>query len=173
MCNITFSGFILLLLLLFAGCKKESTAEPKLNTTPVNSVAEAVTLGTKAYTLGYQYTVEPYFGFTREVPFESQSPSYHTIHITADPLSRYQSYTLLCMVQNDTVYAANYMNIKYDTYDRVNQFEVDYSFNATANRYAFDVSEITRDAQNRATEYMAEISADVNGKTVSGILTFP
>jgi hypothetical protein len=166
--------FVFLLIFSFyLSCKKESTTEPQINTTPVNSVADAVTLGTKAYTLGYHYTVEPYFGFTREIAFETQSPSYNTADINFDPYGRRKSYSLICIAKNDTMYRAEYTNIAYDTYDRVDRFKVIYSFSHTSNTYDFDVKDIIRENQGQTQEYTADITADVNGKTVSGVLTYP
>jgi hypothetical protein len=173
MWKITIYFIILIPFFLTTACKKESTAEPQLDTTPVNSVAEAVILSTKAYTLGYHYTIEPYFTFTREVSFESQSPSYTTEDLTVDAYGRRAFYSLICSAQGKTVYQADYANIKYDTYDRVIRFQVSYSFHATDNSYDFDITDITRDNQGQTLEYTADITADVNGKQVTGLLTYP
>jgi hypothetical protein len=170
-----FNSAVLFLLFFscYLGCSKESAAEPKINTAPVNSVSDAVILTTKAYTLGYLYTLEPYFTFTREVPFESQSPSYAITNLISDANGRRAFYTLTCSLQDKIVYQADIANIKYDTYDRVSKFQVVYSFNATGNRYDFDITDIARDNQGITLAYKADITADVNGKHVTGILQYP
>ena len=173
MCHFKFVLFTLILLSLYAGCQKEHTAEPEMNTTPVNSVSDAVILTTKDYTLGYHYTLEPYFTFTREVPFESRSPSYTITDLISDANGRRAFYTLTCSLQEQTVYQAAYANIKYDTYDRVLKFQVIFSFDATDNRYDFDVDDIIRDNQGITLAYTADITADVNGKHITAIVQYP
>jgi hypothetical protein len=80
---------------------------------------------------------------------------------------------MICTVKNDTVFNAAYTNLTYDTYENIIRFKVKYIFTSTGNTYDFDVTGIIRDNQGRTEEYRADITADVNGKTVSGILTYP
>jgi hypothetical protein len=173
MCRAKVYLIVLVIFFIFWDCKENSTVEPQIDTTPVNSINDAVGLTTQAYTLGYHYTLEPYFTFSRETNFASQSPSYDMTQIRINDLGWRQSYTLICSVKEDTVFSAEYKNLYYDTYERIMSFNVYYTFTGTGNVYDFYINDIIRDNQGRTEAYKADITAEVNGKTVSGILTYP
>lgn len=69
-------------------------------------------------------------------------------------------------------FTSSYTNIEYDIYSRVISFDAKFTL-PSGNVYNIKVSEIKRSNVGTPTSYKAEITATLDGKTMSGTLTYP
>lgn len=69
-------------------------------------------------------------------------------------------------------FTSTYTNIEYDIYSRVISFDAKFTL-PSGNVYNIKVSEIKRNNVGTPTSYKAEITATINGKAMSGTLTYP
>ena len=77
--------------------------------------------------------------------------------------------------EEDGTYNARITNVVYGAHSQAVSYDAFYTFSSTSNTYKIIVTEITRTyiKYYPGGTYTADITANVNGKTISGTLEYP